>query len=290
MPTPYVPNDGFTKVDIQPVDGSPAPDGGYNTPSGESPWSMAMPMVNEPMTMAMPSYAPPDLVEPPWWWFQEPGSNVSGQLSGIGIQGENARPVAEASQGLKRANQMTMEMAEPTQGESAAWGGLGDLYSMENQMATGYGMKQDPAVQETFNTFQQFAAPMIADQYSNMGLGRSADKMEAMSLGLADMMMPTMQGYLDRQTGMIDRNTDIYGNAIQSGLNLAGTELGRQNQAYSAFRDIGDVQRGIAQETLDAPWEDFMRRSSLGENALNSAFGGIVPSTIGSKVTSSGGK
>ena len=228
---------------------------------------------------------------PPWWWFQEPDfTDPAGQLSGIGIQGENTRSIAGPSIGLKRAQQMAMEMAEPTQGESAAWGGLGDLYSMENQMATGYGMENDPAMQATYDTFEKFAAPMIADQYSEMGLGRSADKNEAMSLGLADMLMPSMQGYLDRQTGTIDRNTNIYGNAIQSGLNLAGTELGRQNQSYSAFRDIGDVQRGIAQETMDAPWEDFMRRSSLGENALNSAFGGIVPSTIGSTVTSSGGK
>jgi hypothetical protein len=210
--------------------------------------------------------------------------------SGIGIHEDNTRDVAGASINQRRAGQMAGEIAAPSAGEGAAWGALGNLFGQSGQMATGHGMASDPATQATYNTFMKFGSPMISDQYSSMGLGRSTDKGEALGMGLADMMMPAMQGYLDRQTGMIDRDVGIAQSGIQGGLSLAGQELNRQGTAFDAYSQSGDVQRGIEQEQRDAPWEDFMRRAALGESALMGPFGGLVPSSIGSQVTSSGGK
>ena len=210
-------------------------------------------------------------------------------ITGIGIHEDNARSVAGASTGQQQAGLMTDEIATPSAGEGAAWGGLGDLMSNYGRMATGQGMAQDAGVNAAFDTFQNFGAPMIQDEYSSMGLGRSDDKGEALGMGLASMMQPATQDYLSRQTGMIDRDVGIADRSIDAGMGLAGQELTRQGTAFDAYSQIGDTQRGIAQEKADAPWEDFMRRSALGETTLMGPFGGIVPSAIGSKVTSSGG-
>jgi hypothetical protein len=222
------------------------------------------------------------------------GGSASGtapyDISGIGIHEQNARDVAGASIDQRRAGQMANLIGAPTAGEGAAWGGLGNLFSQQGRMATGAGMATDPGILASLNTFNTFEKPMIEDSYSEMGLGRSHMKGDRMSLGLASLMQPAIQDYLGREGRMIDRDTNIAGTGIQSGLQLGQQEVGRKQAGYGALRDIGDVERGIEQERKDAPYDDFMRRAALGESALTGPFGGIVPSTIGTKVTSSGGK
>ena len=211
-------------------------------------------------------------------------------LSGIGIHEKNPRDVAGASIDQRRAGWMAKEMGEPSQGEGAAWGGLGNLFGQQNRMATGQGMADDAGVNAAYDTFERFQKPMIEDSYSNMGLGRSADKGEALSLGLADMMQPATQDYLSRQTGMIDRDTAIAGQGTELGLGLANQELTRQGTAFDALSQSGDRQRAVSQEQRDAPYNDFMRRAAMGEGSITGPMGGIVPSSIGSQVTSAGGK
>jgi hypothetical protein len=229
--------------------------------------------------------------EPPLYWG---GANSEGtepyDLTGIGIHEQNPREIADASIDQKRAGQMALQMAKPSQGESAAWGGLGNLFGQQGRMATGAGMAQDAGVNAAYDTFETFSKPMIEDSYSAMGLGRSADKGEALSLGLADMLQPATQDYLARETGMIDRDTNIAGQGTQFGLGLANQELARQGQSFDALSQSGDKQRSIKQERMDAPYNDFMRRAAMGESSITGPMGGIVPSSIGSQVTSTGGK
>jgi len=211
-------------------------------------------------------------------------------ISGIGIHEENARNVVGGSIDQRRAGQMAGEIAKPSQGEAASWGSMGNLFGQQGKMAGGQGMSKDPGIQAARNQFNVFNKPMIDDSFSAMGLGRSADKMEAQSLGLAQMMQPATQDFLRREGEMINRDVGIAGQGIQGGLGLANQELTRQGTAFDAYSQTGDKQRAIAQEQADAPYNDFMRRAALGEQSLTGPFGGMVPSTIGSSVTSSGGK
>jgi hypothetical protein len=158
------------------------------------------------------------------------------------------------------------------------------------RMASGEGMATDPGIQAAYDTFETFEMPMIEDSYSAMGLGRSDMKGDKLSLGLSALMQPAIMDYLAREESMINRDVGIADSSISAGLNLAGTELDRQATSYGALADTGATQRGIEQERRDAPYDDFMRRAALGESALAGPFGGIVPSAIGTKVTSSGGK
>jgi hypothetical protein len=164
-----------------------------------------------------------------------PGGTNPYELSGIGIQGENVRDVAGASRGQALSSQMAQAMGAPSQGEGAAWTGLADLMGNTGRMASGEGMATDPGIQAAYDTFETFEMPMIEDAYSEMGLGRSDMKGDKMSLGLASLMQPAIQDYLGREGEMINRDVGIAGNAITSGLNLAGTELNRQATSYDAL-------------------------------------------------------
>ncbi|MHC4121580.1 MAG: hypothetical protein ACYSWO_29255, partial [Planctomycetota bacterium] len=83
---------------------------------------------------------------------------------------------------------------------------------------------------------------------------------------------------------------NIAGQGTQFGLGLANQELARQGQSFDALSQSGDKQRSIKQERMDAPYNDFMRRAAMGESSITGPMGGIVPSSIGSQVTSTGGK
>jgi hypothetical protein len=216
--------------------------------------------------------------------------NPAIEPTGIGIQGENIRDVAGASQGQIRAGNIAGTLGAQTEGERAAWSGLGNLFGQQGRMASGSGMMTDPGVNAAFQTFMNFGSPMIQDEYSAMGLGRSDAKGSALGLGLASMMQPATQDYLAREGAMIDRDVGIADRGISHGLNIGAQDVNRRATAFGAESQVGETQRAIEQERRDAPYEDFMRRAALGESVLTGPFGGLVPSVIGSKVTSSGGK
>jgi hypothetical protein len=161
---------------------------------------------------------------------------------------------------------------------------------MGGQRITGEEVMGDPSMMAAFNAFNTFDRPMIEDSATQAGFGRSRQKGDKLSMGLSSMMLPQIQAAQGRAERGLDRDLQSYISSGQGFTNLGGMEIGRETGALDRAMGIGDTQRAIEQERRDAPHEDFIRRAALGENMLTGPFGGLVPSTIGSTVRSSGGK
>jgi hypothetical protein len=209
--------------------------------------------------------------------------------SGIGIQDPNVRDVAGES-GIQRwAGQLLTMMANPTAGEDLAMGGLGGMAGQVGKRVQGSQIMGDPAMKAAMNAFQTFEQPVLEDRASSMGMGRSTGLLDDISMGASSMMLPQIQAAQAREERGIERDTGIFGNIASQGTALGGLEADRLAGTQAAAASMGDTQRGIEQERRDAYYDDFLRRSALGENVLMGPFGGLVPSTIGSRVSQSGG-
>jgi len=215
-----------------------------------------------------------------------------GGEGGIGIADENIRDVV----GLTKPQQYgtnierIRDLGTRTHGEERARRQYNLASNMGGQRVTGESIAGDPAMQAAFDAFSTFEKPMIEDAATQSGYGRSLQKGDKMSMGLQQMMLPQIQAAQGREERGLDRDLQSYMSSGQGFQSLGGMETARERGALDYSLGAGDVARGVRQEQADAPYEDFIRRASLGESALMGPFGSMVPSTIGSRVSSSGGK
>ena len=210
--------------------------------------------------------------------------------TGMGIQGQNVRDVAGAAQGQRYAGALLPGLERRTAGETAAGQAFTDAFGNVGKRVTGESVYNDPAIAAAAETFNLFERPLIDDAASAAGYGRSLQKGDKQSLGLASMLLPQITASQQREERGIDRDIATSMGVGDAFRGLGGMETARRQGAIQTAMGVGDVQRQIEQERRDAPYEDFIRRASLGENMLTGPFGGLAPSTIGSQVTSSGGK
>ncbi len=206
---------------------------------------------------------------------------------GLNIMGENPRGVAGASTLQKWAGGLVPGLSDQTEGEKKASEGY-ERGRTTAGMQTASDYSNDPAVKEAVKAFQTFEQPIIQDQASLMGNGRSSGRLNDLSMGLSSMMLPQIQAAQQRDENRINRMTEAEFAAAQGNQSLGSMDYNRRAGAINTGMQVGGVQRDIAQEGMDAKYEDFLRRAAIGENALMGPFGGLVPSTIGSVTRSSG--
>ena len=210
--------------------------------------------------------------------------------AGLNIQGENIRDVAGGSALQRWAGRNVQGLGDITPGERKANWAYNSVRGMGGKRITGDEVRDDPAMAAAFDAFNTFDKPMIEDSATAAGFGRSRQKGDKLSMGLQQMMLPQIQAAQGRAERGLDRDLQSYLSAGQGFQGLGAQETSRRTGALDRAMGIGDTQRGIEQERRDAPHEDFIRRAALGESMLTGPFGGLVPSTIGSSVRSSGGK
>jgi hypothetical protein len=214
-------------------------------------------------------------------------ANQGPTTSGLNIMGENPRGVAGASTLQKWAGGLVPGLSDQTEGEKKASEGY-ERGRTTAGMQTASDYSNDPAVKEAVKAFQTFEQPIIQDQASLMGNGRSSGRLNDLSMGLSSMMLPQIQAAQQRDENRINRMTEAEFAAAQGNQSLGSMDYNRRQGAINTGMQVGGVQRDIAQEGMDAKYEDFLRRAAIGENALMGPFGGLVPSTIGSVTRSSG--
>jgi hypothetical protein len=187
------------------------------------------------------------------------------------------------------AGQLLNMLANPTSGEDAAFGALSGLGSMLGKRVEGDTIQNDPAMSAALEAFKTFEQPVLEDRASSMGMGRSTGLLDDISMGAASMMLPQIEAAQAREERGIERDTGIFSDAAQQFAGLGAQEADRLATTSGMAADQGATQRAIEQESMDAFYDDFLRRAQLGENSLFGAFGGLTPSTIGSQVNSQGG-
>lgn len=328
QPSPYSPPTpgGWGYNDLTDANGRPIPPGGIsvpippgNTQPVPQPFTPGVPSDQQKKTNAKGGNVPvtgsgltrPDMIPESIWnqltpdqqqgWvdamngnnpFQEgyvPGNTANqGPTSyGLNIMGENPRGVAGASTLQKWAGGLVPGLSDQTEGEKKAAEGY-ERGRTTAGMKTASDYSQDPAVMEAVKAFKTFEQPIIQDQASLMGNGRSSGRLNDLSMGLSSMMLPQIQAAQQRDENRINRMTEAEFAAAQGNQSLGSMDYNRRAGAINTGMQVGGVQRDIAQEGMDAKYEDFLRRAAIGENALMGPFGGLVPSTIGSVTRSSG--
>jgi hypothetical protein len=210
------------------------------------------------------------------------------QMSDLGIAGANPRSVAGEAPLQRLAAQSVPWAGTATPAELDAYGWINRMPEVAKGKTTGAGIMGDPAMKAAFNAFSTFEQPMIQNRASLQGLGRSSATTDKLSMGLASMMLPQIQSAQQREQHRRDRMTQAYGQAGALSTGLAQLGTGRRQSAVNQAMQVGGEGRRIAQERADAPYQDFLRRSALGENVLMGPLGGMVPSTIGSSTSTAG--
>lgn len=101
------------------------------------------------------------------------------------------------------------------------------------------------------NYFNQSIAPTITNEATLSGLGRSTANTNALAAAQAETMLPLLQGEQARRDAMI-------GQGMQ----------------------VGDAERRVQQEKMNAEYQDMIRRQNLAEQALYATMPSL-PSTLG---------
>jgi hypothetical protein len=199
------------------------------------------------------------------------------------------RDIAPRSAGQDFASQLTLRSANPSSYEPWARQAIAGAQGQAQRTVTGSGLATDPAIQAARTAFREGAAKNIVDQQSLSGRGRMNSVDNALANAEAQFMLPVIQEGLAREERGIDRQIGTYGNTANQLMNLGQAETARNLSAIQAGQQTGATERGIEQERLDAPFQDYLRRQNLAEQFL---FGpmGQLPSTIGQTVKTSGGK
>lgn len=184
------------------------------------------------------------------------------------------------------------------------------------RQADGSGLQEDPAYLAAMSAFDSAMRPIIENQASLSGLGRSTAMTNATASQQAQTLLPMVQDYIGRQERSIDRELDTMGRqvtdlmglgdravdrrgrSIESLLGLGdrrmsgwGTQaeglMGLGDRSYQRRGDqiagltgMGDYGRGIAQDQLDSRYNDWLRRAGLFESSM-SGPAGLFGSTIG---------
>jgi hypothetical protein len=170
--------------------------------------------------------------------------------------------------------------------------------------------------QAATDQYNKIVAPQITAQMALSGLGHSTGLANALALGGTQMgtslaqtqeqaqqanQQAALQQYLGdlssrTQLGSatIGSNTQKYlgnlgaqQNSIQDMINLGQLNNAQQGQAISALGETGGVEQGNQQASLDAMYNDFLRRAAASQFAVGTPFGG-AGSMIGSQTTGKG--
>ena len=311
--------------------------GGSSFSWGNSPW---VPNVsNVPMDGGEFGFGAPNVrrVAGPSYLEDMVGARFAsyGQPGGPGIMvgdWENAAP------GMQHAMQGSMNMFN--QGPNAYQRDAGRKYAASygraqgaldaaqriasGPQAVGANISTDPALQAAQAAWAQTSKPMIQDQFSMMGLGRSGGAGQALANSWTQNATPFIQDSLAREQQNIDRRIQTQLAAAQGFQNQQGLAGGAQSigdqwdarkaqalqnemaaneqlmgrgdrvadremQLMDAAMRYGGQFRGIADQANQAQYDDYLRRQGLAEQLLMGPMG-MLQSSIGTSTNTSGGK
>ena len=147
----------------------------------------------------------------------------------------------------------------------------------------------DPAIQAATEAFAAARRPIIENQAALSGLGRSTALTNATAAEQARTLLPLIQESLGREERGIDRELSTLFKKFEGFTGLGDRAQQRKGQAIAGGLEVGGLGRGLAQDAQDAQRDEQLRMSALFEQALGGPLG-LLPSTIGSTASSSGGK
>jgi len=123
-----------------------------------------------------------------------------------------------------------------------------------------------PTTLAGLQAFQQLQQPQIENTLATMGLGRSGAGAQILETARAGVLGPLLQQEISNRQA-----------AVPQYANLGQNLFGRQQAAIGTGMQVGGTERGVAQEILDAKYNDWIRRQQL--SAGITTLGGIPQAT-----------
>jgi hypothetical protein len=126
-----------------------------------------------------------------------------------------------------------------------------------------------PSTQAGMAAFQQNVLPTLQNELGAMGLGRSGIAGEQIQKAATSAAVPLIQQEIaNRQAGI-----GQYGNIAQQMAGLGQQNLSNMGTAAGMATSLGGTQQQTAQASLDAPYQDWLRRQALAQSTTG--LGGV---------------
>lgn len=220
--------------------------------------------------------------------YQGPGmlqaQNAASQMYSGYTNPWQSDAVTKYNQAFGTANAMKSGW-NPVAGGAAQAGILGQQNAARR--ARPQDIMNDPALQAEKEAFQQTTQPMIQDQFSLMGLGRSGGAGQSVANAWTQAASPHIQSATQREVDRINRmtqsnfqNADLLANLAQQRTNQQLGAMGTMSQLGGQIADVGNQfdQRKLAanQQLMQAnqAWGDraqqgYQREYDLMDRAMN---------------------
>lgn len=140
-----------------------------------------------------------------------------------------------------------------------------------------------PMTQAAMGAFTQNELPIIQHQMQLQGLGNGPAIADVAGRSLATAMPSFIQNDLSNRLAATGAATQYGAQVALPSWQAEEQQKGNSLQGYSS---AGEIQRGIAQDPLDAAREEMLRRQGLSESTTTGLFGSLSPTNI---TESSGG-
>jgi hypothetical protein len=137
------------------------------------------------------------------------------------------------------------------------------------QQLTSGPIGSSPATQAGMAAFQQNVLPTLQNELGSMGLGRSGIAGEQIQRASTSAAVPLIQQEIaNREQGI-----GQYGNIANQLAGLGQQDVQNWTTAAGLGSSLGGTQQQTAQASLDAPYQDYLRRQALAQSSTG--LGGI---------------
>lgn len=160
---------------------------------------------------------------------------------------------------------------EPTQRDQT-YDYISKAADLSGKLATGENIESSPAILAASEAFDKLNLPEIENQMGLSGLGKSSSLANAIALGKTEYMLPMIQDELSREQESYTNQANMYSTLASTLEGMGENDVSRQLSTLGAAAEQGATMRGIEQETLDAEYNDFLRRQALTEQLLFGSF------------------
>ena len=137
------------------------------------------------------------------------------------------------------------------------------------QQLTSGPIGSSPATRAGMAAFQQNVLPTLQNELGSMGLGRSGIAGEQIQRASTSAAVPLIQQEIaNREQGI-----GQYGNIANQLAGLGQQDVQNWTTAAGLGSSLGGTQQQTAQASLDAPYQDYLRRQALAQSSTG--LGGI---------------
>ena len=235
--------------------------------------------------VGIPRYNNPRNLEPNReYGVQAPMSFGQGQLGQMG--GPAQSQSFEKGGGDEWKNPWTVGGGTGSGGVGPGGGGAGGGVDPNSalgqlQQLTSGPIGSSPATQAGMAAFQQNVLPTLQNELGSMGLGRSGIGAEQIQRASTSAAVPLIQQEIaNREQGI-----GQYGNIANQLAGLGQQDVQNWTTAAGLGSSLGGTQQQTAQASLDAPYQDYLRRQALAQSSTG--LGGIPYSAPMQQTTTS---